>query len=192
MTRRINRMLTTGLAGLVGCLIGAHYERWRTIHQDGFITSSHAATVSGSPSSARPVPLPSVEPNVFDHRLITQHGMVDLPSTEGLRIFRNFVLSYDRRTRNANWVFEHLSADHLPVYKKGGGDVRPDRKDIEFFEDASIHQYFRSTNKDYLRSGYDRGHLGTAFLFIFISAVVQNHYFECCFSFDQPPPEITS
>lgn len=34
-----------------------------------------------------------------------------------------------------------------------------DRSRCEFFEDLSLHPFFRSTNRNYKGSGYDRGHL---------------------------------
>ena len=31
------------------------------------------------------------------------------PSTDNLRFFRNFVVSYDTRLRNPKWVMEHIT-----------------------------------------------------------------------------------
>lgn len=91
--------------------------------------------------------------NVSRTQQIMKHGY---PSLDNLRIFDNYVLSYDRRNRVANWVFEHMSFEKL----------RPaesiDRGKCEFREDTNIHPYFRSTNQDYKGSGYDRGHLAAA------------------------------
>lgn len=84
---------------------------------------------------------------------IMQHGY---PSLDNLRIFENYVLSYDRRNRVANWVFEHLNSQKL----KPAEDT--DRGKSEFKEDPFIHPFFRSTNQDYKGSGYDRGHLAAA------------------------------
>lgn len=36
------------------------------------------------------------------------------------------------------------------------------RTNFEFFEDFGEPQEFRSTNKDYFRSGFDRGHMAAA------------------------------
>lgn len=82
-----------------------------------------------------------------------KHGY---PSLDNLRVFEDFVLSYDRRTRVPNWVFEHLTKAKL----RAAEDT--DRGKSEFKEDTAIHSYFRSTNKDYKYSGYDRGHLAAA------------------------------
>lgn len=86
-------------------------------------------------------------------REIMKHGY---PSLDNLRIFDNYVLSYDRRNRVANWVFEHLTYARM----KPGEDT--DRGKSEFKEDTFIHPFFRSTNGDYKASGYDRGHLAAA------------------------------
>jgi endonuclease G len=66
------------------------------------------------------------------------------------------VLSYDRKTRTAHWVFEHLTAEHI---KKNDA---VDRSKCDFKPDESIHPFFRADNSDYRKSGYDRGHLAAA------------------------------
>uniref|UniRef100_A0A915EA29 Endonuclease n=1 Tax=Ditylenchus dipsaci TaxID=166011 RepID=A0A915EA29_9BILA len=78
------------------------------------------------------------------------------PGFDNLRTYEDFVLSYDRRTRTAHWVVEHLTPDRL-VY-----DPSVDRSKSTFKPDTSIHTFFQSQNSDYLRSGYDRGHLAAA------------------------------
>lgn len=78
------------------------------------------------------------------------------PGLDHVRSFEDFVLSYDRRTRVAHWVFEHLSKERLP------SDAKVNRASCEFKPDPSIHSYFRSDNRDYKGSGYDRGHLAAA------------------------------
>ncbi|KAI9723379.1 MAG: nuclease [Candelaria pacifica] len=59
--------------------------------------------------------------------------------------------SYNRTTRNPNWVAEHITPASLAL--RNG-----DRKHSYFVEDASIPEKFRAKLKDYFRSGYDRGH----------------------------------
>lgn len=78
------------------------------------------------------------------------------PSLDQVRSFDDFVLSYDRRNRVANWVFEHLTPERLKVSEN------VNRYKCEFKEDTSIHPYFRATNNDYKGSGFDRGHLAAA------------------------------
>lgn len=86
-------------------------------------------------------------------REIMKHGY---PSLDNLRVFENYVLSYDRRNRVANWVFEHLTYEKLKLAED------TDRGKSEFKEDVTIHPFFRSTNQDYKNSGFDRGHLAAA------------------------------
>jgi len=34
-----------------------------------------------------------------------------VPSSENLRFFKNFVVSFDARTRNPRWVLEHITRE---------------------------------------------------------------------------------
>ncbi|EIE23808.1 DNA/RNA non-specific endonuclease, partial [Coccomyxa subellipsoidea C-169] len=77
-----------------------------------------------------------------------------LPSSEGLRFFKNFVLSFDSRTRNPRWVLEHITR----AQTQGEGN----RKNVEFYEDKSLDQRFRSRLSDFKESGFDRGHMAPA------------------------------
>lgn len=63
-------------------------------------------------------------------RDIMRHGY---PSLDNVRIFDNYVLSYDRRNRVPNWVFEHVTYARL---KPSSEDV--DRGKSEFKEVKSI------------------------------------------------------
>ena len=47
-------------------------------------------------------------------------------------------MSYDRRTRTAHWVFEHLTRESVKR------NEAVDRTKSAFSEDNSIHKYFRS------------------------------------------------
>ncbi|BFZ05872.1 hypothetical protein BsWGS_08911 [Bradybaena similaris] len=78
------------------------------------------------------------------------------PSTDNLRSYDDFVLSYDRRTRTANWVLEHLTQNKVTRVQG------VERSKMKFVEDNSIHAFHRATNKDYQGSGFDRGHLAAA------------------------------
>ncbi|KAK0179682.1 hypothetical protein PV327_005413 [Microctonus hyperodae] len=78
------------------------------------------------------------------------------PGLDSVRIFDDFVLSYDRRNRVAHWVFEHLTKESLCR----SADV--DRSKSTFKSDETIHPFFRSSNSDYKGSGFDRGHMAAA------------------------------
>ncbi|ODV92048.1 hypothetical protein CANCADRAFT_55788 [Tortispora caseinolytica NRRL Y-17796] len=69
--------------------------------------------------------------------------------------YNEYVRCYDRRTRNPNWVIEHITAESLKI--RDG-----DRKKSVFKEDESIPSRFRALLRDYFRSGYDRGHQAPA------------------------------
>ncbi|MCH0629015.1 DNA/RNA non-specific endonuclease [Kocuria palustris] len=63
-----------------------------------------------------------------------------------------FVLCFDRKTRNPYWVVEHITKDSI---KRTDG---VDRKKSVFKEDEGVPAKFRARLRDYFRSGYDRGH----------------------------------
>ncbi|GFU24926.1 endonuclease G, mitochondrial [Nephila pilipes] len=108
--------------------------------------------------AANPVELPvenSVVPVVVSDDLVLETMKFGFPSLDTIRSRKSFLLSYDRRNRVPHWVFEHLTEDHI----ESNGDII---KSNEFFEDASIDVRFRSTEKDYLDSGFDKGHLAAA------------------------------
>ncbi len=61
------------------------------------------------------------------------------------------VSSFDRRLRNPHWVAEHITPASLAL-REG------DRRQSAFAEDEAVPAQFRARLRDYLRSGYDRGH----------------------------------
>lgn len=83
----------------------------------------------------------------------TKYG---LPSYDNLMFRDNFIISYDNRLRHPNWVLEHLTRQQLKIV----GAVR--HLNLMFRPDDALHEYFRSTNDDFMYSGYDRGHMAPA------------------------------
>jgi endonuclease G len=81
-------------------------------------------------------------------------SQIGLPATSYHITRTGYSVAYDPRTRNAIYVYEKLSSDCL------NGRVCRDK--CQFKEDELIPKIFRSTLKDYQRSGYDRGHLAPA------------------------------
>lgn len=93
-------------------------------------------------------------PSIWNERGIEESFNQSFPKSS-ITINRScYALGYDCRTRNAAWVYERLTADSLK------GDA--DREKISFKEDPLIPTTFRSTLKDYQKSGFDRGHLAPA------------------------------
>ena len=91
-------------------------------------------------------------------KLATKHLLLaskyGLPSTDNLRLFNGFLLSYDRRLKGPAWVLERLTHSNL---WRGA-----DRSQTFFKEDANINQLFRVTNDDFRHSEYSRGHQAPA------------------------------
>lgn len=143
----------------VGTIVGIYVERniWsnKTNHNDISSEISHLKdylplpSVSAATSMSKPAL--ALPPNRTSE--IMQYGY---PGLDNVKSFDNFVVSYDRRNRNPNWVFEHLKPEHVTK------NSDTDRKKCDFIEDSTIHKYFRATNKDFKNSGFDRGHLAAA------------------------------
>ncbi|CAH1406198.1 unnamed protein product [Nezara viridula] len=112
-----------------------------------------AATVIQPPHDSENRLVPIGDPT---SPMLTESSKYGFMGLDTIRTFDDFVLSYDRRNKVPNWVFEHLTADRF------NADGKVDRSKCEFTEDELIHKYFRSTNKDYKGSGFDRGHLAAA------------------------------
>lgn len=88
---------------------------------------------------------------VRGHKLFS--SKYGLPSFDNLLFRDNYILSYDNRLKHAVWVVDHVK------FKRDSG--RNDYS-FNFYSDHQIHQRFRSSNRDYINSGYDRGHLSPA------------------------------
>lgn len=63
---------------------------------------------------------------------------------------KGYTASYNPTTKIPNWVAWHLTAEHVDGYAK--------RKGIPFHEDEDVPEP-RVDTYDYMRSGYDRGHM---------------------------------
>ncbi|KAI8821809.1 uncharacterized protein EV422DRAFT_527077 [Fimicolochytrium jonesii] len=77
-----------------------------------------------------------------------------------------YVGSYNRSLRNPNWVAEHLTARSVAANPGVAGlleaaldEEKPDRQKSAFREDQQIPRLFRAHLKDFVGSGFDRGHL---------------------------------
>lgn len=153
--KRIGPPILTALAGWFG---GIKFEKLKNVdHLKLDLTFDKASCLQSSLQFSFPTEIDSskvseskVSPPV---ETIMKYGF---PSFDNIRIYEDFVLSYDRRNRTSHWVFEHLTPKNLDK------NFNIDRNKCEFFEDKSIDEMFRSTNKDFLKSGYDRGHLAPA------------------------------
>lgn len=122
-----------------GGILGVFFERKR--QQENFLPVVHAKrdVVDGGLGQSR-------------QSEIMRFGY---PSFENIKAKNDYVLSYNRRLRLANWVAEHLTARN--VYNR---DL--DRGKCDFAQDPTIHPLFSTSNEDYRMSGYDRGHLAAA------------------------------
>ncbi|KAG0252882.1 nuclease [Actinomortierella ambigua] len=84
-------------------------------------------------------------------RMIMPHGFPG--PVNDLFVREGYVTSYNRQLRHPNWVAEHITADTL----KAGEGVG--RGSSQFKEDSTVPDMYKAKLSDYLRSGYDRGHM---------------------------------
>lgn len=135
-------------AGAVGFVSGILFKNNFSFMKNEVVTATEV----------RPPSVVSEEPMEIDDGTdyVSSTMQFGFPGFETLRARKSYVLSYDRRNRVPNWVFEHLTSSHIEY------NENVNRGKSEFFEDNSIHPYFRSSNSDYKGSGYDRGHLAAA------------------------------
>lgn len=62
---------------------------------------------------------------------------------DNLRTYSDFIVSFNRQTRNAHWVMEHLTSACLEY------DSAIDRSKSKFMPDETVHAYFRTQNEDF-------------------------------------------
>jgi endonuclease G len=113
-----------------------------------------ATTVSATSTTSAPAPIHAPIPvgdviSPVDPAGLFQYGfpgpVADLATRQAL------ISSFDRRLRNPSWVAEHITPASL-------AQSNGDRRHSVFIEDTAVPEKFRARLKDYLRSGYDRGH----------------------------------
>lgn len=80
-------------------------------------------------------------------------GFPIMPDTIPSKILERicYTVSYNRITRQPNWVMWQLSSDHVMK--------RKDDVWNEYHEDYDIEEEYRANLTDYASSGYDRGHM---------------------------------
>lgn len=83
------------------------------------------------------------------YQALTQFG---IPSADSIFLYPNFMLSFNRQHRIANWVIEYMVPDEIKMIKFKRFE------DILFKSEVKIHKYFRLIGSDFKDSGYDRGH----------------------------------
>lgn len=76
------------------------------------------------------------------------------PSLSNIKTRESYVAAYDPRTRVSSWVLERLDQTCI--------SGQSDRRNCQFREDPSVHEFHRATNTDFRGSGFDRGHMAAA------------------------------
>lgn len=129
MLKTLSKCALLGSVGISSFIAGSYLEKRKIFQVDNL-----PGPIFGSVSAASPLSPVPVESNSNRVSQIMKYGF---PGYDNIRSFDDYVLSYDRRTRIAHWVFEHLTRDTI---KYGEG---VDRSKCDFKADESIHKYFR-------------------------------------------------
>ncbi|CAB3360683.1 Hypothetical predicted protein [Cloeon dipterum] len=145
---RLNHILTIAGVGASAWLGGMVSERYRLSQK----LDKPGLPIFSTVSAATPLESAITKPV----NRVSEIMRFGFPSLDNIRSLDDFVLSYDKRNRVPNWVFEHITKDSVKKNDK------VDRAKCDFYEDKSVHEFFRSTNSDYKGSGFDRGHMAAA------------------------------
>ena len=78
------------------------------------------------------------------------------PGFDNIRFREGYVASYNRMTKNPNWVCQHLCKEVM----QGEGNRKHSSE--PFAEDANDPTHMRSKLSDYKNTGFDRGHMVAA------------------------------
>lgn len=79
-----------------------------------------------------------------------------LPSSDNLKFYENFILSYDNRYKQPVWALEHLTQR---LFNRTV--IRHSRRS-KFYDDMTLHEYFRAGHLDYWKCFFDRGQFAPA------------------------------
>ena len=112
---------------------------------------SETKTEESHSSSENKESFKSIEDGIEGDKINTSGIIISPKGIQEQLISRTaYTLSYNKDTRNPNWVSWILTANHTDgPYKRDG---------IKFAEDEEVPTP-RATNMDYVQSGYDRGHM---------------------------------
>ncbi|XP_059520410.1 nuclease EXOG, mitochondrial isoform X6 [Myotis daubentonii] len=133
---RSRRFFSGFVAGAVVGAAGAGLTAWQFLRSQGTEAALAAREPGGSAEKA----------------LLGQFGF-PLTGTE-TRCYTNHALSYDQSKRVPRWVLEHISKSKI----MGAAD----RRNCKFKPDPNIPPAFSALNKDYVGSGWSRGHMAPA------------------------------
>ena len=85
--------------------------------------------------------------------LVAQHEPSLILDGSTVRDFGSYLVALDTCTRLPRWALESLTPEDLKR------DEPFDWSGLRFLEDDGMPYFWRATNTDYARSGFDRGHL---------------------------------
>ncbi|KAG0211146.1 nuclease [Mortierella sp. GBA30] len=147
-----NIALFTGGAVLGAVAMTTYFKAKEESKPVALTTATATAPAVSTPTPAPPAvkPRPTFTPPVSAHPPSTSVGGPRKIMPHG---FPGPINDVFRQFRHPNWVAEHITAESL---KPGEG---VGRGNSQFKEDATLPDLYKAKLSDYLRSGYDRGHM---------------------------------
>lgn len=110
-------------------------------------------------------------------------GLSPAPPIYIFRPNSSMEIAFDTRTRNPLYVLEHLvpkPGKALQQQSDNNNSSAMKVKRINFYEEKSLPEEFRSRVSHYHKSGYDRGHLAAASNYMHLSQEQVNDTFNMC------------
>jgi len=142
-------------SGTIGFGLGA-FARMRQAECDGkngALVPSMMVGMPGRPAQDFTITGAPVLPQVLPSAVAALQW-AGWPGFDNIKFRKGYVVSFNRATRNPNWVCEHLCAETLTG--------NSNRKNSDFQEDLSDPPHLRNSLKDFKNSGFDRGHMVAA------------------------------
>ncbi|KAH8285476.1 hypothetical protein KR054_009753, partial [Drosophila jambulina] len=103
-----------------------------------------------------PIPMGQADGPTYETENAEDIMKYGYPGTDDIHVYRNFVLSYDRRNRIPHWVCEHVREDCFKHV-----DQRTVYKPIEYITDHSIPTTFSANMRDFRNTDWVGGHMAS-------------------------------
>ncbi|XP_020815570.1 endonuclease G, mitochondrial [Drosophila serrata] len=103
-----------------------------------------------------PLPMGLIDGRTYKSKHVDGIMKYGFPGVDEIHVYKNFVLSYDRRNRIPHWVCEHVKEDCFKSV-----DEKTLNKPNEYMMDSSIATTFSPNMRDFRNSDWVGGHMAS-------------------------------